>query len=112
MRERALLHEVQHVAHAQHADDLVGLARVDEQAPVVGGRDLLRDLLERRFEVDRLDLVARHHHVVDRHGLQVEEVEEDALVLLREIAGLEHERAQLLDRERVLAPPACGLRGA
>jgi hypothetical protein len=60
----------------------VGLALVDQQPAVVGVDNLLRnDLFERRFEIDALDLVARHHHVIDRDRFEVEQVEQYAPVL-------------------------------
>ena len=100
--ERTLLHEIQHEARAQNSGDLVRLDGICDQAPVIRGRDLLGDALQRRFEVDRLDLIARHHDVVDRDRLQIEQVDQDALVLLRQVAGLEHQRAQLFHAGLVL----------
>ena len=49
-------------------------------------------------EIERVDLVARGHHVVDGHRLEVEQVREHGAMLAAEVLPLQHERAQLLLR--------------
>ncbi len=80
--------------------------KVAELAPVSGEPRVIRsgELREygfgRRFEVDRLDLRAGRHHVLDGDCFEVEQVDEDALVLLRhELPGFQHEESQLLHRQ-------------
>ncbi len=63
----------------------------------------LDDLRVVLLDVDAADLVARDHDVVDRHFLQVENVQQHALVARRDHrAGLADDGAQLLGTERVL----------
>ena len=91
------------MAHVQDADDLVDLAFVDRQLVVIAGGQLVLDFLDRHGQVQRLDLGARGHDVLDRDVLQVEQVEQDALVLLRdEVAAFEHDGAQFFGRHALL----------
>ena len=82
------------------ADDVVELRLVGRQARVVGRRELLRDQRGLGGEVERVDLVARRHHVVDGDRLEVEQVGEHGAVLAAEVLALQHERAQFLLRQR------------
>ena len=61
-------------------------------------------------EVERVDLVARRHHVVDGDRLEVDQVGEHRPVLAAEVlAAFEHQRAQLLLRQRACRPRSCRL---
>ena len=67
---------------------------------VVRGRELLAQERGLLGEVERVDAVARRHHVVDGDRLEVHQVREHRLVLAAEVlAAFEHERAQLFLRE-------------
>ena len=66
----------------QHADDVVQLAAVGEEPRVVARCDLLHEVLGRCIQVDRLDLRARRHHVLDGDALEIEQVDQDPRVLL------------------------------
>ena len=85
---------MQNLAHEQHADHGVGLAAADGHPRVITGLEFRAYLLARRIEVERIDLAARRHDVVDGDLLEIEEVDQHHVMLGRQIAAaLEHERA-------------------
>ena len=93
---------VQYAPDVDDADDVVELPGVDRLQGVVRGRELVADLLDRPVDVDRFDLTARGHHVVDGDVLEFEQVEQDVSVLLRDVVrALQHQGAQLLHRQRI-----------
>ena len=91
------------LAHVQDADDAVDLAFVHGQLVVVAGRQLGLDVLDGQREVQRLDLAARRHDVLDRDFFQLEQVQQDALVLLRDVAArFQHNGTQFFRRQALL----------
>src|SRR3990170_4495537 len=103
------LRQMQNLAQMQNADYRARFAPVHGQPGVIGGGELLVDGLDRRVDVDRLDARPWRHDVLDGDPLQVEQVDEDALVLLRhELRRFEYDHAQLLRRKarRLGAAPA------
>ncbi len=89
-----------HLAQVQDAGDVAELAAVGGKSRVVRGGELREDVFSGGLQIDRLDLRPGRHHVLDGDRFEVEQVDEDALVLLRhELPGLEHEEAQLLHRQ-------------
>lgn len=92
----------QHAPQMQDADDVVHLFRKDRQAGVIAGGDLMLDGVDRVGQVDALDRTARRHDVLDRDVLELEQVDQDAAMLLRDVlSGFDHQRPQLLGREAV-----------
>ena len=88
---------VENLAHVQDADGVVEPALADDEPRVVRGRERRTHVLDVVLQVDVLDLPARRHRVVHRHVLELEEVEEDRAVLLRdELAAFEDEGAALI----------------
>src|SRR5690606_2010733 len=97
--ERFVLQQPERAPNVQHADDAVDLALEHRQLVVEAGRQLLADASRVGCQVECLDAVARHHHVVDGDLLEVQQVQQDRAVLRRhEPAALQHDRAQLLER--------------
>ncbi len=105
-----LVQQRHRLAHVQDADNAVDLAFVDGQLVVVAGGQLALDFIDRQFQVQRLDLRAGRHDVLNRDGFQVEQVEQDAFVLLREeVAALQHDGAHFLGRQAGLMRVCAGL---
>ena len=98
--DRARVLQPHDVLQVHDADDVVELVLVRGQPRVIRRRELLLEMRRLRIEVEGMDLVARRHHVIDRDRLDVEQVGEHRPVLAAEVLGLEHERAQLLLRQR------------
>ena len=73
-REVAVLDEVHQFAHMDDADDLVEVTLVGRQPRVIAGSDLALRILDRAVDVDRLDPLARRHHVVHGNVFEVEQV--------------------------------------
>src|SRR5438105_8297222 len=80
-------YQVQDLAHMNDAYDIVRLAPVDRYARVVTGDDLAAQGFRVRIEVHCVDVIARRHHIVDGDLLQLEQVEQDAVVLGRQVAA-------------------------
>src|SRR3990167_3457515 len=103
--QRRFLQQRRHALDMQDADDVAGHAVINRQQGVVAGNDLLAQFVCAGVDVQRLDLVARNHHVVHGDALQVDQVQQHLLVLVRqEMLGVQHQSAQFLDRHFLLAP--------
>jgi len=88
----------------QYADYMLTLAVVHREAGVEAGGDLVPYFVFRIGEIDALDGPAWRHDILDRDALEVEEVDQDAAVLLWDVLpGLDHHGTQFLDREGGLA---------
>ena len=92
-----VLHQTQRAAYMQDADDVVQFAFEYRQQGVMAGRQLFAQSVRLCIQIDRFDLVARHHDVVHCNALDVDQIEQHFLVFSRqEIAGLQHQYAQFL----------------
>lgn len=101
--ELRMAQQRQGLAHVQDAEHLVGVLLEHGELVVVAGLQLLDHLFDGPRQVQRFHPRARRHHVVHGDGVQVEQVEQDAAVLVRnEIARFQHQRAQLLGRHPLL----------
>jgi hypothetical protein len=76
------------------ADDVLGVAAIDRQPGVRRGERLGEDLLGRRVAVDRLDVAAVHHHLLDLALAEVERAEQAVAV------GLLHPALGMVQRDR------------
>src|SRR5512139_3749384 len=86
-----------HLLHVQDADQRLEVALVDGDASVPAVTQLLDDVVPVVGQVDAVDLLPRHHDVVDRDLLEVEDAHEHALVAMRDDgAGFGDHRAQFL----------------
>ncbi len=71
------------VAQVQHADNIVDVVAPYGEAGVRGGLQATQDLVVAVVEVDAVDVIARHHHIIDRDLLQIENVQQHAAVARR-----------------------------
>jgi hypothetical protein len=93
-------HQADDCLERQDPDQVFERAFVHRQPGVVRRRELLAQERGLFREVERVDAIARRHHVVDGDRLEVHQVREHRLVLAAEIlAAFEDERAQLFLRE-------------
>ena len=91
------MQQIQRVAYAQGARDLVEAAAISDHPPVIRGGQLLGDFLERRRQVDGFDLAAWHHHIIDGDRLQFEQIEQDGAVFFgQDVGGFQHDGTQFL----------------
>src|ERR1035437_5052664 len=87
---------------------MVPIALRDHSRRVLAGGELFGDEFQRRLQIDGFDVRARGHHILDRNALQIEQVDQDAAVLFRDVvARLQYQRAQFLGGE-ALRLAACG----
>ena len=93
------------IAHVQHADNIVDVVAPHRQAGVRAGLQGAQDGVVVLVEIDAEDLVARHHHVVHRHFLEVEDIQQHAPVRRgNQRPGLVDDGAQLLGGQVFLLP--------
>ena len=84
------------VAQVQHAHDIVDVVAPYRQARVGTGLDAAQDVVVAVVQVDAVDLVARHHDIVDGNLFQRQQVEHHVLASGRDQgAALRHQGAQL-----------------
>ena len=96
---------MQYPAHMQHAEQIVGRALLHHQPRVMAGGNLLAQPFGVVLDVDRLDLVARRHHVIHRDVFQFQQIHQYPAVLARQSAGrFQHDGAQFLQPEAVALP--------
>src|SRR6266545_3313881 len=88
LRDAALVHRLDEVAHMQDADHLVERAAVDGVARVRRVEDRLQRLLRRQVDRECDDLGPRHHHLVDLLVGEVEDLVEHLALLLLDLARL------------------------
>ena len=102
--ELAARDRVDHPAQVNHPFDRIDVAPIDRQLGMGAGED---GLLERPFtviEVKARDLVLRHHDVVHRDLLEVQQAHQHGAVAIRHPnACLAHHRAELLRAQPFLA---------
>ena len=76
----------------------------DRQQGVVAGGELLAQHFRRPPQIERFDLVARHHHVVHRDAVEVHQVEQHLLVAVRHVLlRLQHHHAHLFQVDLLAA---------
>ena len=86
----------------QHADDVIQGVFEDRHARVIARRQLLREQCRFLGQVERLDVVARSHHVVDGDRVEIEKIGQHGAMLAAEIMTFEHQTAHFLLRQRDL----------
>ena len=94
---------VEEIADVDHAARIIERVAVHGQARVAGGAEDAQHLAQRRVDIDRDDIGARQHHVLDPELVQAEHVFQHDAFLRREIArrGIGRERlVELLARRR------------
>ena len=86
----------------QYADHLINIVPVHRQACVFALLDDLLDGLVVFVEVDAEDFVVRHHDVVNRHFLEIEDADQHLPVAAGDtVPGFVYDRAQFLPGQRV-----------
>jgi len=75
-------------ADVQQTHDVVDAFTVDRHAGVHGLRQLVDDIAPFIVQVDTDDVSSRHHDVIDRGLFQVEDVDQHALVIVRNVPAL------------------------
>src|SRR5882757_7050847 len=91
---------IQYPADMHNADDVVQSFPVHRQARMVAYCDLASYFIGRRSDVDSLNLMTRRHCVLHGNRFEIEEIQQDVLMFLRqEIAPFENKSAQFLHRK-------------
>ena len=86
----------------QNADDLVDIVAVHGQSGVFTFLDDAFDVTDVIVQIDANDLIVRHHYVIDRDLLEIENADQHPTVSIRNSAtGLVHDGAQLFLRQRM-----------
>ena len=84
----------------QNAQHLIDIVAIDGQASVLTRRNRPPDRLIIVVEIDAYDFIVRHHDVIDRHFLEIQDAEQHrAIAAGYARTGLEDDGAQFLARQ-------------